>query len=99
MRDRSLDGTSLSADDAFIIAAGIGRLWKRFRRRSLDPEFRDALATALLHVRLLLTPSGDVSAAAEIDSSRYDIKNVAALLRSIAVPSQQAHHHHLLPPP
>ena len=86
MRDQRLDGTPLSADDAAFIASGIGRIWKRYRRRSLDIELRDALASALLQVRLLLVPTGRLGPSAELDGSRYEIKNVAPLSRALASP-------------
>jgi hypothetical protein len=87
MRDATLDGAPLTADDAVQIAGVLGRLWRTFRRRSLSPELRDALVSGLLECRLMLVPTGLLGPAESLDTSRYDIKHIANLLKVIAQPA------------
>ena len=87
MRDHGLDGSPLTADDAMRIAACVGKVWKQFRRRSLDGALRDALASVLLECRSLMVPSNDVKPVQAIAESRYDIRLVVPMLRDLASPS------------
>ena len=84
MRDHGLDGSPLTADEAMRIAANVGKIWKQFRRRSLDAALRDALASVLLECRSLMVPSKDVKPVQAIAESRYDIRLVVPMLRDLA---------------
>ena len=85
--EASLDGSKLSADELLFIAAQIGRLWKRFRRRRWPDNIKDSIAAVLLELRAALTPSGALDEFGACERTPSDIRGLTELMACLATRS------------
>jgi len=75
----------LPVDACYSLAGSAGKQW-RIHRRVLPPSVKDALASLLLELRLVLLPVLDLDCQSQIGRARCDIRGVAELLRHLAQP-------------
>jgi len=80
-----------AADVCHLVAGGVGKLWRKHRRK-LPPEVRTGMAEFLLLLRLHVVPEEQLCAVDSIGKARYDIRGIAELFKFLAVRNGGSEH-------